>query len=194
MMAYSEYYFSDESWQVMTSHLISYLQNGNEFTQKSFIEASLYCLNKRPTNEIPRDLLIHCEKYLVPKDLSISNKVTLAGIYAKNQYQGRFFDTVMSQLDDMSVTQMLNSGGGGTVENPSFDKFGFEQAAILVNCLRTARVINVPLMDKIQQLLIIKEGSLDKAKNQDIALLVYGFGMLECGSEALWLIFMAQVI
>jgi hypothetical protein len=56
VMAYSGHKFSDESWLVITDHLIQYLSS-NTVQQKSFIESCLYCLNKHHA-PIPKDLLV----------------------------------------------------------------------------------------------------------------------------------------
>ena len=80
----------------------------------------------------------------------------------------------------MSLDEMLNSSG------PQYERFGFEQAAMTINCLRLARINDASLLAKLQQFILIREGQLDKAKTYDIAMFVYGFGLLEYGSEALW--------
>ena len=53
---------------------------------------------------------------------------------------------------------MLNSSG------PQYERFGFEQAAMTINCLRLARINDASLLAKLQQFILIREGQLDKAK------------------------------
>jgi len=57
---------------------------------------------------------------------------------------------------------------------------------MMINCLRAARLNNESMLAKLQEFILMREGQLDKAKTQDIALIVYGFGMLEYGTQAFW--------
>ncbi len=55
-----------------------------EIEQPNFVESSLYCLNNFPGG-LPQNLLMLCEPYL-QHEMTIDNKIVIAGIFAKNKH------------------------------------------------------------------------------------------------------------
>lgn len=58
----------------------------------------------------------------------------------------------------MTLKEMLDTSGA------QYERFGFEQAALTLNCLRQARVADSSLLSKIQEFILVKQGQLEKAK------------------------------
>jgi hypothetical protein len=79
-------------------------------------------------------------------EMSLSNKITLAGIFAKNNYLGAFFHYVIHHVSEIPMSKMVQAGPSKGV---NYEKFGFEQAALLLNCLRAARKQDVRLLTKL---------------------------------------------
>jgi hypothetical protein len=45
------------------------------------------------------------------EELSLSNRITLAGIFAKNKNTGNFFNKAIQSICKMSLSQMLDTEG-----------------------------------------------------------------------------------
>jgi len=60
-----------------------------------------------------------CESKLDYKTLSLSNKITIAGIFAKNGQIKGFVDAVIREVQQKTMKELLNDGTG-------YDRFNFE--------------------------------------------------------------------
>ena len=158
MMAYTkEHRFSPEAWKNMHEHFDECIRT-TEVSQKSFIESCLYCLNKSDQKLSP-ELLQACEKQLKFSDLSLSNKIALAGIFSKNKYLGPLFKHVIEEMKEKPLSELLKGKAQG------YDKFGFEQAALLLNAMRSARIVDIELLSKMEEYILVREGQLQFAPN-----------------------------